>query len=104
MRVVALVKARVQDWIDAIGRAGLGPRTVRNVAMLLRAALAHAEQARQRQRLEEAFTSAGVDYTLEIYEGARHGFAVTGHLVYDRDASERHWERLLARLGVLHGV
>jgi carboxymethylenebutenolidase len=55
----------------------------------------------QRQRLEEAFTSAGVDYALEIYEGARHGFAVTGHLVYDRNASERHWERLLARLDVL---
>jgi dienelactone hydrolase len=24
-----------------------------------------------------------------------HGFAVTNHLVYDRDASERHWQRLL---------
>ncbi len=52
----------------------------------------------QQQRLEGALTEAGVDYTLEIYEGARHGFAVTGHLVYDRDASERHWQRLLALL------
>jgi carboxymethylenebutenolidase len=30
-----------------------------------------------------------------VYEGAKHGFAVTGHLVYDRDASERHWTRLI---------
>jgi carboxymethylenebutenolidase len=49
----------------------------------------------QQERLEHALTSAGVDYTLETYAGARHGFAVNGHLVYDRDASERHWDRLL---------
>ncbi len=36
-----------------------------------------------------------VDYTLETYENAKHGFAVTGHMVYDRDASERHWTTLL---------
>jgi carboxymethylenebutenolidase len=49
----------------------------------------------QRERLENALTSAGVDYTLEVYEGARHGFAVTGHLVYDEHSSERHWANLL---------
>ena len=52
----------------------------------------------QRNRLEQALTDAGVDYTLEVYEGARHGFAVTGHLVYDRDASEKHWTRLVELL------
>lgn len=54
----------------------------------------------QRQRLESALTEAGVDYTIEVYDGAKHGFAVTGHLVYDREASERHWatlEQLLAK-------
>lgn len=50
----------------------------------------------QRERLETALEAAGVDYTLEVYPRARHGFAVTGHPVYDREASERHWERLLA--------
>jgi carboxymethylenebutenolidase len=50
----------------------------------------------QQDRLEAALSEAGVDYTLEIYERAKHGFAVTGHLVYDREASERHWRRLLA--------
>ena len=52
----------------------------------------------QRNRLEQALTEAGVDYTLDMYEGAKHGFAVTGHLVYDRDASERHWTKLVELL------
>jgi carboxymethylenebutenolidase len=52
----------------------------------------------QRQRLEAALSGAGVAYTIERYENAKHGFAVNGHLVYDRDASERHWERLLGIL------
>ena len=49
----------------------------------------------QQDRLEVALRAAEVDYTLETYENAKHGFAVTGHLVYDRDASERHWTTLL---------
>ncbi len=55
----------------------------------------------QQTRLEGALTEAGVDYTIETYDGARHGFAVTGHLVYDRDASERHWQRLLTLFEIL---
>jgi carboxymethylenebutenolidase len=51
--------------------------------------------AEQQARLETALQEAAVDYTLETYENAKHGFAVTGHVVYDRDASERHWARLL---------
>jgi carboxymethylenebutenolidase len=49
----------------------------------------------QQDRLETALREGRVDYTLETYEGAKHGFAVTGHMVYDRDASERHWTTLL---------
>ena len=49
----------------------------------------------QQARLEKALSEGGVDFTIEIYKGAKHGFAVTGHLVYDRDSSERHWQRLL---------
>jgi len=49
----------------------------------------------QQERLESALRDAGVNYTLETYDGAKHGFAVTGHLVYDRHASERHWTTLL---------
>jgi carboxymethylenebutenolidase len=54
--------------------------------------------AAQRERLERALADAGVDHEVEVYAGARHGFAVTGHLVYDRAASERHWERLVGLL------
>jgi carboxymethylenebutenolidase len=50
----------------------------------------------QRQRLDAALGEAGLNYEIEIYEGAQHGFAVHNHRVYDRAASERHWERLLA--------
>ena len=52
----------------------------------------------QRTLLEGALRAAGVAYTLEVYEGARHGFAVDGHLVYDREASERHWATLVRLL------
>jgi carboxymethylenebutenolidase len=51
--------------------------------------------ADQQQRLRDAFEAAGVRYTMETYAGAKHGFAVTGHPVYDREASERHWQTLL---------
>jgi carboxymethylenebutenolidase len=49
----------------------------------------------QQYRLEKALSEGGVDYTIEIYKGVKHGFAVTGHLVYDPDSSARHWQRLL---------
>jgi carboxymethylenebutenolidase len=49
----------------------------------------------QQERLEAALREGGVDYTLETYDGAKHGFAVTGHMVYDRESSERHWSTLL---------
>jgi carboxymethylenebutenolidase len=52
----------------------------------------------QKERLRRALTEAGVDYTLDTYIGAKHGFAVTGHLVYDHEASERHWTKLLELL------
>jgi carboxymethylenebutenolidase len=52
----------------------------------------------QQERLTRALSEAGVDHTLEVYKGTKHGFAVTGHLVYDRDASERHWTKLFELL------
>ena len=33
---------------------------------------------------------------VEMYPGTHHGFAFPKRPVYDRDAAERHWERLLA--------
>src|SRR6185503_6103657 len=49
----------------------------------------------QQQRLDRALADGGVDYSIETYKGAKHGFAVTGRRVYDRDSADRHWQRLL---------
>lgn len=51
--------------------------------------------AEEKQRLESALQGGGVENTVEVYAGARHGFAVNDTPVYDRAASERHWERIL---------
>lgn len=46
--------------------------------------------------LEAAFREAGLTHQLELYAGAKHGFAVPDFPVYDATAAERHWERVLA--------
>jgi carboxymethylenebutenolidase len=52
----------------------------------------------QQLRLEQALTEAGVSHAIEIYPNTKHGFAVTGHVVYDHDAAEQHWRRLFQLL------
>jgi carboxymethylenebutenolidase len=52
----------------------------------------------QQDRLERALTEAGVAHEIETYAKTKHGFAVTGHVVYDHEASELHWRRLLQLL------
>lgn len=44
-------------------------------------------------RLAAALDAAKVDYRLELYPGALHGFAVNDMPVYDEAAATRHWER-----------
>jgi carboxymethylenebutenolidase len=46
--------------------------------------------ADQFERLEGAFKSAGVRYTMEVYSAA-HGFAVPDNPTYDPAAEQRHW-------------
>lgn len=52
----------------------------------------------QKGRLEQALTGAGVEHLIETYSGARHGFAVPDHPVYDAGAAERHWAALFKLL------
>ena len=59
------------------------------------AAIDHNFSPEEKERLVDALEAGGVRYTLETYPDARHGFAVTGHPVYDRAASERHWATLI---------
>jgi carboxymethylenebutenolidase len=47
-------------------------------------------------RLETALKDAGTNATVEIYPGVHHGFAVPGLPIYDKAASEHHWDRLLS--------
>jgi carboxymethylenebutenolidase len=49
----------------------------------------------QADRLREALTAAGVDNTVEIYAGAKHGYAPPDMPVYNPDAAERHWREML---------
>lgn len=48
--------------------------------------------------LAAALTAAGVAHELERFRGVRHGFAVPDFPVYDRDAAERQWAKVLALL------
>ena len=51
----------------------------------------------QIDELERALSKAGVDYRIEWYPGAQHGFAFPEREgVYDEASAERHWERLFA--------
>jgi carboxymethylenebutenolidase len=47
----------------------------------------------QYERLQQAFTTAGVKHTIETYPAA-HGFAVPDNPTYDAAADERHWTSL----------
>ena len=49
----------------------------------------------QQVRLGQALTDAGVRHAIEIYPKAKHGFAINGHIVYDRNSAELHWSRLV---------
>jgi carboxymethylenebutenolidase len=48
------------------------------------------------EKLKQAMTNDQANAEVEIYPGTHHGFAFPRRPVYDRDAAERHWERLLA--------
>ena len=44
--------------------------------------------------LEKYLAGTGIDYRVEFYPGAEHGFAFPERHCYDKQAAERHWERL----------
>jgi carboxymethylenebutenolidase len=46
--------------------------------------------------MRDALAQAGVDGDVELMVGARHGFTAPDNVKYDRNAAERHWERLHA--------
>ena len=48
---------------------------------------------------EASLREGGVKHEVELYKGAEHGFAFPQRPAYNRDAAERHWERLFALYG-----
>lgn len=50
----------------------------------------------QKRLLIDALAAAKVDHVVETYEGAKHGWVPTDSVVYDRAASDRHYQTLLA--------
>src|SRR5947209_3259062 len=48
------------------------------------------------EALQSLFKQSGAAGELELYPGVHHGFAFPQRWCYDKQAAERHWERLLA--------
>jgi carboxymethylenebutenolidase len=48
------------------------------------------------EKVKQSMKADDANAEVEIYPGTHHGFAFPKRPVYDRDAAERHWERLLA--------
>ena len=48
------------------------------------------------EKVKQQMKADGAKAEIELYPGTHHGFAFPKRPVYDRDAAERHWERLLA--------
>lgn len=49
----------------------------------------------QQQKLHDVLKEAGVTFSVELYPGAKHGFAMKDFPVYDETADERHWQRIV---------
>lgn len=85
------------------GRFIVEPAAPDEIARKLRAAvhIAVAEIDRRHtpeisRQLEAALVRAGVPHSVELYPGSSHGFAVPDLPVYQREAAERHWDRIVA--------
>ncbi|RFS86957.1 dienelactone hydrolase family protein [Actinomadura spongiicola] len=48
--------------------------------------------------LNRSLDAAGVDYTIEVYPGTRHGFTMSDTDAFDPSGLRRHWEELLKLL------
>lgn len=91
--------------IHAGGLVGDGPDSphLRAPSIRARMYLAVADQdnsctPEQQATLHAALDAAGVRYEMELYAGARHGFAVADVPAFDARAAETHWQRVVGVL------
>ena len=47
-------------------------------------------------QVSEELSNSSANGRVELYEGVHHGFAFPGRGEYDKEAAERHWERVHA--------
>jgi carboxymethylenebutenolidase len=59
----------------------------------------HACTPQDCETLGAALSAAGVVHEIELYPGALHGFAMRDMTVYQEEAAERHWAKVLALFG-----
>jgi carboxymethylenebutenolidase len=55
------------------------------------------------EQFAQAMSVGGVNAEVEIYPKVEHGFAFPQRAAFNKDAAERHWERLLALFGRMPG-
>ena len=48
------------------------------------------------EALSQSLTADGLDAEVEVYPAVEHGFVFPQRAAYNKDAAERHWERLVA--------
>jgi carboxymethylenebutenolidase len=48
------------------------------------------------EKLEKALDAAGVKYDSEVYAGAKHGWCVKDHTVYNEPQAERAWSKMVS--------
>lgn len=58
----------------------------------------HERNPEEEPRLRQAFSDAGVDAEIEVYDGTMHGWCPPDGDVYDEAQAERAWSRLLVLL------
>jgi carboxymethylenebutenolidase len=57
-----------------------------------------AKQPDAKDALKAAFAQASLRASVEVFEGAKHGWCPPDSQVYDHDAAEKAWNELLALL------
>src|SRR5580693_4182861 len=68
-------------------------------ALIAIAASDDMQDPKAKDTLTAAFESAGLPHEVEVYTGTKHGWCATDTAVYDHDAAEKAWGRLVVVLG-----
>jgi carboxymethylenebutenolidase len=68
-------------------------------ALIAIAASDDMQDPKAKDTLNAAFTAAGLPHEVEVYTGTKHGWCPPDTAVYDHDAAEKAWGRLVVVFG-----